>query len=666
MSNKTRVLFCGTHAAQNNGYSKVVYEISKRLAEYKEIDLHVFGFQKFHHDAQHDEERKLPSNVTIFDVYGAEKANNINGSGFGDDLIGEYVKEFKPHMVIVYNDLIVLYRLIKKLIELPEEYRTFKIVPYIDLVYKNEKNALIKFLEDTTHGGIMFAQYWKEVIQSQGYTKALHVVNHGFDKMNYFPVPKEIARNYFSLEQNDFIILNLNRNQPRKRWDHCMQAFIKFISTHQNDPIKLLVGTAIQGSWDLIDIFISECRKYGLDPEETKKHLIIMNNPQKLTDKDVNILYNCADIGINTGEGEGWGLCNFEHGAIGIPQIVPNVGGFKDFFSIENSFIVSPKWSYYSDMSRDIVSGEAEICDVDDYVKMMEHAYNNRELLSKFGQKARTQILEKYKWEDKAKAFYDCIIYHTKDMDKTTESLIGKNKSSEMKLDMFKSLPSSPPVNKPSVEKTKEPNLVEAQNKIFLKNVEVYDANEESEEEPKPQKVETMNSKTSGNEEIDIDTLPNKEDKQNISKNLELFNKNSLLSIKHTSDSGPLNISSNRKTNTPQLDVIKEEPVNKKESIVMDLPIMKKIPVVKEEPVFVKEGPVVIKEEPVVVKEEPTIKIIKEMREVDEGKVEQVSDRDLELDGVEESKEKPMSDEMKKLLEMQNQLNLMIQSMMNK
>ncbi len=634
MSNKTRVLFCGTHNCQNNGYSKVVFELCKRLAEYKDVDLHLFGFQRFHSDPQHDEERKLPPNITIYDVYAAEKANNINGSGFGDDLIADYVKEFKPHIVIVYNDLIVLYRLVKKLIEMPEEDKTFKIVNYIDIVYKNEKNSLIKFLQDTCNGGIMFTQYWKEVIQSQGFSKPLHVVEHGFDKLNYYPIPKEVARNYFSLDQEDFIILNLNRNQPRKRWDTCMQSFIKFISTHQNDPIKLLVGTAVQGSWDLIDVFISECRKYGLDPEETKRHLIIMNNPQKLTDKDVNILYNCADIGINTCDGEGFGLVNFEHGAIGVPQIIPNVGGFKDFFNIDNSFIVNPKWSYYSDMSRDIVSGEAEICDVDDYVRMMEHAYNNRELLSKFGQKARKLILEKYKWEDKAKAFYDCIIYHTKDMPKNTISLIGKNKSSEMKLDMFKSLQSSTSVTTKPLKKTEQPNLGEAQNKIFLKNVEVYDANQESEETSSKQ-IETLSTKTSGNEEIDIDTLADnklkKEEKQN--NKLELLNNTSSFG------NGPLNIISNQKKNSTPMNIPNLVPQKIiKEQLVKEEPV-------KEEPV--KEEPVkeeTVKEE--LVKEEP----VKEEKE----------------EPVKEEKEEPMSKEMKKLLEMQEQLSLMIQSMKSK
>jgi glycosyltransferase involved in cell wall biosynthesis len=517
MSTKTKVLLCGTIPSQNNGYSKVVYELSKKLAEYKDIDLHIFGFQNFHSDNIHEQERKLPDNITIYDAYANEEPKK---TGFGDELIVDYIKSVNPHIVIVYNDLVVLYRLIRKMQEIPEAERTFKIVPYIDLVYKSEKNALIKFLQDSCDGGIMFTEYWKEIIKGQGFTKPLHVVEHGFDKMNFFPIDKEVARNYFNLDQKDFIILNLNRQNPRKRWDTCFQAFVKFISTHPNDPIKLLVGTAIQGSWDLIDLFVSECRKYGLDPEVAKKHLIIMNNPQKLSDKDVNILYNCADVGINSSDGEGFGLCSYEHAAMGVPQILANVGGIKDCFTLENSFLVEPKWSFYVDSSRDIVGGEAEVCDYNDFTQMFEQAYSNRGILQKFGQKARKIILEKYKWEEKAKKFYDAIIYHTKDMVK----------------DNIKILPNS--VEFIMGEKSMKTPESTAQNKLTIVKEEIYDS---SKEEP-----------------VDIDSKPENtklqiQQSESINMNIPFLNKKE-------NDTNDLAVTSQKKEEIKEPEIISKVP----------------------------------------------------------------------------------------------------------
>lgn len=35
-----------------------------------------------------------------------------------------------------------------------------------------------------------------------------------------------------------------------------------------------------------------------------------------MNDFDINVLYNVADVGINSADGEGFGLCNFEQGCL--------------------------------------------------------------------------------------------------------------------------------------------------------------------------------------------------------------------------------------------------------------------------------------------------------------------------------------------------------------
>ena len=353
---KIRVLFCGTHPEQFNGYSKVVYELSSEIVKYDDIEWFIYGFQNFYENADHKKERVLPSSAIIYDAYKHEDPKN---KGFGEKEFKEYVMNINPDIVIVYNDLIVIHTMLIKLSEI--ENRKFKIIPYIDIVYKNEKNSLIAKINELSDGGIMFTQHWKEVIQYQGFTKPLWVLEHALNTNNYFKIPKHLCRTYFNISDDTFLILNLNRNQPRKRWDICIMAFIRFIAKHINDDIKLMISTSLQGAWDLVDIIISESRKYNVTLEDVQKHLIMIKNPQQLTDFDINVMYNAGDIGWNTCDGEGFGLCNFEHAGIGVPQIVPYIGGFKDFFYDSNSITIEPKWSLYCDHSRDFVSGEAEI-----------------------------------------------------------------------------------------------------------------------------------------------------------------------------------------------------------------------------------------------------------------------------------------------------------------
>ena len=408
---KRKVILCGTHPDQYNGYSKVMFELSKELSTYGDIELYIFGFQNFYKNTNHKTERSLPN---VKEIYDAHDNENPKAKGFGETLIKDFVIRVNPDIIIVYNDLVVITNMIKKIKEIPNP--KFKLVPYIDIVYKNEKNHMIKFISDNVDGGIMFTEHWNTIIKTQGFDKPLRILEHGFNKDSFYPIPTKIARKFYNIDEKCFVIVNLNRNQPRKRWDICLMAYIKFIKTHLDDNIKLMIATSLNGGWDLVDIMHSECRKNGITFEQLKQHLIIIQNPQQVTDREINIMYNVGNIGINTCDGEGFGLCNFEQAGVGVPQIVPKIGGFLDVFHKSYSIMISPQWSYYTDHSRDFVSGEAEVCNVDDFVDALEFYYNNMKILKKYGEKSRETILDRYPWSKKGKQFYDIIIDFTKEM----------------------------------------------------------------------------------------------------------------------------------------------------------------------------------------------------------------------------------------------------------
>lgn len=319
-----RVLLFGTHPKQYNGYSKVVYEISKRLCLKSNIELGIFGFQNCAHALQHRSD--LPDTVFLHDAFLHEVPQS---NGFGAEQVKDVIASFKPDICIVYNDMVVITSIVNQLNQIQD--RTFKIVAYVDQVYLNQKKFFIEYLNNNVDIVMAFTEYWEENIKEQGIAKPLCYLPHGFDKETYFPVPKNVARSYFSLQDDDFIILNLNRNQPRKRWDICLKAFAELVFRHPDEPIKLLVATTLNGAWNLLEIYERELKKRGLGMDVGLQHLIVIDNPQKLSDEDVNILYNCADIGINTCDGEGFGLCNFEQAALGIPQVLPRLGGFQEF-----------------------------------------------------------------------------------------------------------------------------------------------------------------------------------------------------------------------------------------------------------------------------------------------------------------------------------------------
>jgi glycosyltransferase involved in cell wall biosynthesis len=391
-----KVVLFGTHPHQYNGYSKVVYELTRRLGMFDDIKLYVYGFQRFVNIPNHRGD--IPASVEIYDAASKE---DPKAQGFGFNDVRDYIKEVQPDIVIIYNDMMVLTTILNQLrLSKTEDKIEFKTIAYIDQVYLCQKKEFIKFVNENADYAMLFTKYWEDTIIEQGITIPTGYLQHGFSKDMFFPIPKHIARAYFNLNPDDFILMNLNRNQPRKRWDTCLKAFAEIVSRYPKEPIKLLIGTSQKGAWDLIDIFERELKKRNVEIQDGLKHLIFIDRPQGIDDTGINVLYNCADIGINTCDGEGFGLCNFEQAALGIPQIVPNLGGFMDFFSTDRAELINPKIAFYIDSTRDAVAGEALMCDYNDFVEAIERYYFDKTLRETHGSACREYIIKNYSWDD--------------------------------------------------------------------------------------------------------------------------------------------------------------------------------------------------------------------------------------------------------------------------
>ena len=69
--------------------------------------------------------------------------------------------------------------------------------------------------------------------------------------------------------------------------------------------------------------------------------------PNTLTDDGINQIYNMCDIGINTSDGEGFGLCQLEHLYTGAPQVITDVGSYRSFLPSTVATFVRPGPAVY-------------------------------------------------------------------------------------------------------------------------------------------------------------------------------------------------------------------------------------------------------------------------------------------------------------------------------
>jgi len=397
-SKKLRFLMVSTHAHQFTGYSKVSYHTMQTLSKLPWLDVTHYGFQKM--PQVPPGYRPYPSNIDVIDAAATEKKEGQpQQQGFGFAALPEVIRRKQPHVVMIYNDMAVVTKFLEEIRKsgIP---RNFKIWIYADQVYNTQFQAYLDVLNRDADRVFTFSNHWKKCLKDQGITRPLDVFLHGFDTKQYFPLPKEMVRKQLGLPNDAFLILNLNRNQPRKRYDLLIMAFVELIVKYPTKPIMLMCicDKGEKGGWWLFEIFQRELKLRGVPVEQFGSRLMVAAQDMVYKDEDVNMFYNIADIGISTAEGEGWGLCQFEQMGVGIPQVVPDIGGFKEFCSSENTILVKPKHRYYLPTVYSPVGGEAMACDPHDICLGIEEYLMDSEKRASHGKKAREAVLS-YTWD---------------------------------------------------------------------------------------------------------------------------------------------------------------------------------------------------------------------------------------------------------------------------
>jgi glycosyltransferase involved in cell wall biosynthesis len=399
---RKKFLLVGTHAHQTTGYSKVTYNIIKELAKHPDLEIYHFGFQKFM--TPPPTYRVYPAGVDVYDPVSIEKANLApQEMGFGFSQLADYVRKVKPDVMMIYNDAGVICKFLDKLTEKlsDAERAAYKLLIYLDQVYVLQRPEFLARMDKDAHAYFAFTEYWKSVLEEQGIKKPIHILRHGFDADQFKVQDRATIRKKHNIPENAFLFLNLNRNTPRKRYDLVLTAFAELVAKHPTKPLALMAicDGGEQGGFVIQEIFLRELAKRKVPIQFHAHKLMLSKSPLTYTDDVINDFYSMSDVGITAADGEGFGLCQFEAMGVGIPQVVPYIGGFRDFCKNgENSLTIKPKNTYYLPLSASSVGGVIEVVDPHDLALAAEEYILDSELRAKHGAAARATIL-KYTWE---------------------------------------------------------------------------------------------------------------------------------------------------------------------------------------------------------------------------------------------------------------------------
>jgi glycosyltransferase involved in cell wall biosynthesis len=222
----------------------------------------------------------------------------------------------KPDIIVIQQDPWNIPFYMAALKKVPE----YAKIPVVASVAIDGKNCASKSLDGValtvfwTKFGLDEARYW-------AYEEPAVVIPLGVDLDVYRPMDKYEARlRKLPRELDDvFIVGNVNRNQPRKRWDLTIRYFAEWVHKHRITDAFLFLHVAPTGD---TGVDVRQLAAYY----DVLKYLIIAEPPMwyGIDESEMRETYCCFDIQMSTTQGEGFGLTTLEGMACGIPQIVPD------------------------------------------------------------------------------------------------------------------------------------------------------------------------------------------------------------------------------------------------------------------------------------------------------------------------------------------------------
>lgn len=383
-----KILWYGD-ACCNTGFARVTHSVLDQLKD--EHEIHVLGI-----NASGD-----PHGYP-FAVYPA--ANVHCSDRFGIQRIPEILEKVKPDVFICLQDIWICNQVWERCQFLKEKLK-FKFICYFPIDSEYYMPDMLRNIPEWDMAITFTIQSARRILQHEIQPSRLGVLPHGVDTSKFTPGSRSEARQAFGLPEDKFIVLNANRNQPRKRIDLTIKAFAKFAVNKPDTMLYLHMGAKDMG-WDVIPLFKNEMSRLGLDGTNrlilTSHQMNYMDAP---SDERLNQIYNCCDVGINTADGEGWGLVPFEHASCRKPQVVPNHTACADIWEDAAQLVDIASWIIDKDLGV-----ERGLIDIDSAVSKLDELYYDKSIYDEVAAAcfAVTQRPE-YRWEHVAAGFSKAI-----------------------------------------------------------------------------------------------------------------------------------------------------------------------------------------------------------------------------------------------------------------
>jgi glycosyltransferase involved in cell wall biosynthesis len=378
-----KILWYGD-AVSNTGFARVTHSILEHLSKTNEVVVYGINYTGDPHPYP-------------FKIYPAAPHNPADRFGLGR--IQSIVENERPDWFICLNDIWIVNQVWER-IHLLKHQLKFKFIGYFPTDSEWYPLSMLRYIKDFDFA-ITFTIEQAQRLMAHGIQpKKLGVIPHGLDKGKFHELDMIETRKKLGVPLDKFVVFNGNRNQPRKNIDLTIKAFAEFATGKDDVMLYLHMGEKDLG-WAVKELFETEMRRRGNDPTQKLALTPNMNYMGAPPDEQLNLIYNISDVGINTANGEGWGLVPFEHALCRKPQIVPNHTSCKDVWQGKGLLIDVAAWITDKDLGV-----ERGIIDYKHAAELLNKVYEDKDYRKKVADDCfEVTQNPSYSWERVAEGF---------------------------------------------------------------------------------------------------------------------------------------------------------------------------------------------------------------------------------------------------------------------
>jgi Glycosyltransferase len=320
---KKRVLFISDLVVET-GFSTVAHNIIKNIKEDEDFEIVGLGVNYFGD----------PHHLGI-EVYPA--LNRPGGNIYGLDRAVQLLLSSDFDLVWILNDAWVISYYLDTFKQYIPKEKMPPVVVYFPVDAIGLDSEWFKNYDELVAQAVTYTEFGRKTVKSAAPKLDVKIIPHGVESADFYKINETrlpsrellFGDSFRDLGSYDdlFIVLNANRNQPRKRLDITFAGFSLFA---RNKPatVKLYMHSGMN---DASVNLAKQARRYGIG-----ERLIVSaqtDGIMRIPVDRLNVVYNACDVGVNTSMGEGWGLTSIEHAVTGAVQVVPRHSACEELFS---------------------------------------------------------------------------------------------------------------------------------------------------------------------------------------------------------------------------------------------------------------------------------------------------------------------------------------------